>query len=33
MDASVETYLSTHPNLSGFLCIDQNGLVLAGKKL
>lgn len=31
MDASLETYLSSQPNLSGFLCIDQNGLALAGE--
>jgi hypothetical protein len=33
MDAAVETYLASKPNLSGFLCIDQNGLVLAGKTM
>jgi hypothetical protein len=33
MDAAVETYLASKPNLSGFLCIDQNGLVLAGKMM
>ena len=30
MDAAVETYLSSKPDVLGYLCIDPNGMILSG---
>mmetsp|Transcript_29413 Transcript_29413/g.50433 ORF Transcript_29413/g.50433 Transcript_29413/m.50433 type:complete len:88 (-) Transcript_29413:74-337(-) len=31
MDSALETYLTSKSDVSGFLCIDANGLVISGK--
>ena len=31
MDSALETYLTSKSDVSGFLCIDANGLVISGQ--